>query len=169
MKYSLSLLFVCFTTLNGFAQYDLSKAFKQADSSLTQANGLLTRFDSLRVLTKEESIAHTAWEKLDGYINGLKTELKQYKDDDLKFPRHLFFERNEGKKLHVMLKEYQKLAIDKQPDSIVTQIKETLNLDFKDKKNWWHFLFEDVPVAAALTLLSKIQNDMIRCQRLFWQ
>lgn len=169
MKYCLTFLLVCFTVLNGFAQYDLSKGFKKVDSSLTQANGLLSKFDSLRLLSKEESIAHAAWEKLDGYINTLKAELKQYSDTDLKFPKHLFFERNEGKKLHVMLKQYQQLAIDNQPDSIVTQIKETLNLEVKGSKSWWKLYFEGVPVVAAITMLSKIQNDMINCQRLFWQ
>lgn len=169
MKYFLIPVLVCFTALNGMAQYDLSKGFKKLDSSLTQANGLLSKFDSLRMLTKEESIAHTAWEKLDGHINTLKEELKQYSDTDLKFPKHLFFERNEGKKLHVLLKQYQQLAIDNQPDSIVTQIKETLNLDVKGDKSWWKLYFEGVPVVAAITILSKIQNDLINCQRLFWR
>lgn len=169
MKFSLSLLLVCFTALNSFAQYDLSKGFKAVDSSLTQANGLLTKADSLRMLTKEESIAHTAWEKLDGHINTLKAELKQYSDDDLKFPKHLFFERNEGKKLHVLLKQFQELALDKQPDSIAKKIKETLNLDVKGGKSWWKLHFENLPVVAAITMLSKIQNDLLTGMRLLWQ
>ena len=165
MKYCSSLLLICFISLNGFAQYDLNQ-FRKVDSSSDKINSLLSKIETIKALTVEESKAQIAWEKLDGHINTLKAELKQYGDADLKFPKHLFFERNEGKKLYIMLKHFQELAIDKQPDSIATKMKETLNLDAKGQ-NWAKLYFENVPVIAAVTMLGNIQNDMLTCIKLF--
>ena len=112
------------------------------------------------------------------FIQGLKDEIltaaggdpkdptKTFKEDNLEVATRLLIKQGKGKQLYKILEDYKKnvLGIN---DTINTNFKNSLQVDLEkpkgragDKKNWEETYFHMVPTVAALTILSKFQNDV---------
>lgn len=119
------------------------------------------------------------------YLEALKKELKQeaglkkndagedvYKEDDLDAPTRLFISaapegKGKGKELFQKLSDFKKnlLAID---DTLATEVGNNLPLDLSIPKtnnkagndDWAYHYFHMTPAIAAITILSKLQNDV---------
>ena len=115
-------------------------------------------------------------DNLFNYIESLKTRLmhdagqKQsggdFKEDNLEAPTNLLVEGTQGKELHQKLQDYKKnlLGIDKQIDA---ELSKTLPIDLstpksnnEGNKEWEAAYFRMTPTIAAITMLSKFQNDV---------
>lgn len=74
--------------------------------------------------------------------------------------------RGKGPKLQKMIEDYRNnMAALLNDEGLKKIIYSSLNTDVSEKakalgKNWQEYMFEDMPVAAAVTLLSKLQNDV---------
>lgn len=74
--------------------------------------------------------------------------------------------RGKGPKLQKMIEDYRFVMSNMLNDERLKKIiNSNLNTDVSEKakalgKNWQEYMFEDMPVAAAVTLLSKLQNDV---------
>ena len=114
-------------------------------------------------------------------IDGFKKQLKEasdlkliegkevYKEDDLDAPTRFFIKEGNGAKLQASLKKYldelnaivpkedQKTAMPKLP--IDLSVPATQN---SENKTWEDVYFHMTPSVAALTILSKFQNDVLR-------
>jgi gliding motility-associated protein GldM len=91
---------------------------------------------------------------------------QKFKEDNLDIATRIMVEKGEGPKLLAMLTEYKKsvLAIDPSIDSAFKDVL-PVNLDKPVSKNkagktWEGAYFHMVPTVAALTILSKFQNDI---------
>ncbi|MFN4313006.1 MAG: gliding motility protein GldM [Chitinophagaceae bacterium] len=112
------------------------------------------------------------------YIQSLKAQIlkaadgdindpnKKFKEDNLDVATHLMVEKGEGKKLLGLLTDYKSkvLAID---PSIKKEFENSLPIDLskppttsKGNNTWEAAYFRMVPTVAALTILSKFQNDV---------
>jgi len=113
------------------------------------------------------------------YIDGLKKKIlvaadfnpakngdSSFKMDDLDIATRIMVNEGEGKKLHQMLSDYKKqlLAID---PLIAKEFEKSLQIDLsmprvqdKGLKTWELAYFHMVPTVAAVTILSKFQNDV---------
>ena len=112
------------------------------------------------------------------YIQGLKNTIlenaggdrnnpsKSFKEDNLDIATRLMVEKGEGKKLFTQLDQYKKniISID---TSIAKEFANSLPIDLstpptqnKGNKSWEAAYFRMVPTVAALTMLSKFQNDV---------
>ena len=89
-----------------------------------------------------------------------------YKQDNLDIATHILVDGGKGKELYKKLEEYkaQLLSIDPQ---IAQQFQNSLQIDLsmpkvqdKANKTWEGAYFHMVPTVAALTMLSKFQNDV---------
>src|SRR5258706_5279246 len=112
------------------------------------------------------------------YIQGLKDAIltksdgdpknpdKSYKEDNLDIPTRMMVDKGEGKKLLQKLTEFKKNMLGIDP-SIDSAFKDVLTIDLnipktqnKSNKTWESVYFHMVPTVAALTILSKFQNDV---------
>jgi gliding motility-associated protein GldM len=91
---------------------------------------------------------------------------KRYKDDNLDIPTRMMVDKGEGKKLLKMLTDFKTnvLGVD---TAINAAFKNSLPIDLsmpktesKSNKTWEQAYFHMVPTVAALTILSKFQNDI---------
>ncbi len=116
--------------------------------------------------------------KLYTYIQGLKDQIlidangdpkdpsKKFKEDNLDVATHLMVEKGEGKKLYDALAKYKQDILGVDP-MIKTEFEKTLQIDLtkphteaKGNNSWEAAYFRMVPTVAALTILSKFQNDV---------
>ena len=110
------------------------------------------------------------------YIQGLKDEIlrraggdpnnkeKRYKEDNLDIATRLMVDKGEGKKLLQQLSDFKNNVLGIDP-KIKTQFENSLQIDLKkppskSNKTWETAYFRMVPTVAALTILSKFQNDV---------
>lgn len=112
------------------------------------------------------------------YIQGLKTRImkdadgdinnpeKKFKEDNLDIATHIMVEKGEGKKLLGMLTDYKKNVLDVHPD-IKKEFENSLPIDLtkppttnKGNNTWEAAYFRMVPTVAAITILTKFQNDV---------
>lgn len=112
------------------------------------------------------------------YIQGLKDDIlrkangdpnnpdKSYKEDNLDIATRMMVDKGEGKNLYKHLDDFKKniLAIDPE---IAKEFSASLPIDLstpktqsKSNKSWEYAYFHMVPTVAALTILSKFQNDV---------
>lgn len=91
---------------------------------------------------------------------------KKFKEDNLDIATRLMVEKGKGKELYAKLDQYKKdiLNID---TSITKEFATSLPIDLsapptqnKGNKSWEAAYFRMVPTVAALTMLSKFQNDI---------
>lgn len=91
---------------------------------------------------------------------------KTFKEDNLDIATRIMVEKGEGKKLYAALEKYKKdvLAVDPAIDSA---FKNSLQIDLtmpptknKGNNSWEAAYFRMVPTVAAMTILSKFQNDI---------
>ena len=74
--------------------------------------------------------------------------------------------RGEGQKLFDSVNSYREYIINLVQDTVQKQIiKDNLSTNVPRKeenlsKNWQEYMFENIPVAAAVTILTKLQNDI---------
>lgn len=99
----------------------------------------------------------------DGDINNPE---KKFKEDNLDIATHILVEKGEGKKLYGMLSDYKEQVLNIHPD-IKKEFEKTLPIDLstppsqnKGNKTWEAAYFRMVPTVAALTILTKFQNDI---------
>src|SRR3981081_3649700 len=112
------------------------------------------------------------------YLDDLKTKIvkaaggdfakgdSSYKEDNLDVPTRIMVEQGQGKKLKQMLDDYKKNVLDVDPE-ITKEFSTSLPIDLsmprtknKSNKTWEAAYFHMVPAVAALTMLSKFQNDI---------
>jgi len=122
--------------------------------------------------------ARTMAEDVVTYIEGLKTKViqaadynpatKEYKEDDLEAPTRVMTDPGtEGKVLYDKLKQFRDnlLAID---PAIKTEFEKSLPIDLNipktnnkaNQNNWAASYFYMTPAVAAVTILSKFENDV---------
>lgn len=115
------------------------------------------------------------------YIQGLKDRIlkeaggdpnnpnKHFKEDNLDIATRIMVEKGEGKKLLTMLEDYKKNILGIQLDTATTREQfanalmqiELTKPTTKSKHNSWEAAyFRMVPTVAAMTILSKFQNDV---------
>ncbi len=90
-----------------------------------------------------------------------------YKEDDLEAPTHVMADPGtKGKELHEKLEEYKTKLLNISPE-IKSVFQNSLPLDLSTpkssgeiKKSWQDIYFNMVPTVAALTILTKFQNDI---------
>ncbi|HSU28014.1 MAG TPA: gliding motility protein GldM [Chitinophagaceae bacterium] len=95
-----------------------------------------------------------------------KDDTKSYKEDNLDIATRMFVDKGEGKKLLQTLTDYKKNVLDVD-SSINTEFANSLPMNLekpktqnKSNKSWESAYFHMVPTVAALTILSKFQNDV---------
>ena len=112
------------------------------------------------------------------YVQGLKDQIlresggdpnkpeQKFKEDNLDIPTRIMVEKGEGQKLLSALSKYKNdvLGIDREIDSAFKMVL-PINLEKPPSKNraaktWEGAYFHMVPTVAALTILSKFQNDV---------
>jgi len=128
--------------------------YPKAEMAISHAKGIYSYIQDLK-----GQILKAA----DGDIND---KTKKFKEDNLDIATRLMVDKGEGKKLYTALSKFKTdiLAIDPE---IQKEFATTLpiNLDKPDTKNkgnnsWEAAYFRMVPTVAALTMLSKFQNDV---------
>ncbi|HVZ57455.1 MAG TPA: gliding motility protein GldM [Chitinophagaceae bacterium] len=112
------------------------------------------------------------------YIDNLKTQIMTeagadpakgkltFKEDNLDVATRIMVEKGAGKKLYQMLDEYKKKVLSVDP-AINAEFQNSLPIDLtmpktqnKGNNTWEAAYFRMVPTVAALTMLSKFQNDV---------
>src|SRR4051812_4872399 len=95
-----------------------------------------------------------------------KKEDSSYKQDNLDVATRIMVTEGEGKKLRQMLQDYRDNLLKIDP-LIAADMKNSLQIDVsippvqnKGNKTWEDAYFHMVPTVAAITMLSKFQNDV---------
>lgn len=153
-------------------------------------NSTSTIMASLQDATQEPQTAEKAKEwypkaqqaqqlsdNINNYIQSLKTRILNESgydpsnpdskgEDNLEVATRIMVEHGEGKKLRNMLEQYRNQLLDIDP-AIRSQFEKTLQIDLsmpptvnKNNNTWQAAYFHMVPTVAALTILSKFQNDV---------
>lgn len=113
------------------------------------------------------------------YIDGLKTKIMdaagadiahgktEYKEDNLDVATRLMVDKKEGKELYKRLDQYKKDILNVDPASIGKEFATSLPIDLsmpptknKGNNDWSSAYFRMVPTVAAITMLSKFENDV---------
>jgi gliding motility-associated protein GldM len=169
---------------------EVIEAFRTVDKSLLKSNtnidsGNDALFSSLKAKTTESGVdkeklakwtghaneAKKLSDELFNYIEGLKKELKtasglklkdgveEFKMDDLNASSRLMDNQKKGKELDDKLKAYRAamLAIDPELND---EFKNTLAVEVDNTKDATTPSFRMMPTVAAVTLLSKFQNNV---------
>jgi gliding motility-associated protein GldM len=123
---------------------------------------------------KVQALSKTVYDKIQELKDRILTEAegdpndpnKRYKEDNLDIATRIMVEKGEGPKLLKMLEDYKRdiLGVN---DSIRSNFATTLPINLekpkssnKAGKTWEGAYFHMVPTVAALTILSKFQNDV---------
>ncbi len=128
----------------------------KADAAIKQANDLSA---SIEILKKELKV-QAGLQMVDG--------VEQFKEDDLEAATRLFGLKGEGPKLQSALAKFatdvsanipadKRAGLPKLPIDVSMPKTENANL-----KTWSDAYFHMTPTVAALTILSKFQNDVLR-------
>lgn len=127
----------------------------------------------------DQSIA--ASDKVAAYIENLKQELKKesgleikdgvevFKEDDLDAPTRYFSTQGNGPKLKAELEKFQTDLINIFPEKEREKVKNKIKFNIEpqagqdgQQRDWTVSYFHMTPTIAAITLLSKFQNDVKR-------
>jgi gliding motility-associated protein GldM len=144
---------------------------KKSDPSPATAQKAVVWFDKANQVKSQSANVYD-------YIHGIKAEIlkraggdinnknKKFKEDNLDITTRYMVEKGEGKKLYNKLAEYKKNILSIDP-AINVQFANSLQIDLttpptssKGNKTWEAAYFRMVPTVAALTILSKFQNDV---------
>lgn len=132
--------------------------------------------DSAKVWLPKAEQAKSLSDRLYNYIESLKTDLMvaadqkvpggEFKEDNLEASTHLFVEGPKGKELLQKLTDYRRDLLNIDPQ-INAEFQRTLPIDLavpktNDEANrqWEAYYFRMTPTLAALTMLSKFENDV---------
>ena len=165
-------------TATGVAEKKNSEIFKSFQKKVEDP----TTRDKAEIWLPKAQKAKSLSDEVYNFIEGLKAELKKeaglkmvdgkedFKEDDLDAATRLFISapptgKAKGKELYDKLKYFkdQLLAIDPE---MKADIGSNLPLDIpevksnKDKEEWAYKFFHMTPTVAAITMLSKFQNDI---------
>ncbi len=169
---------------------EVIEAFRTVDKSLVKSNvnleaGNTGLFASLAAKVNEAGVdkaklatwtghAQTAKklsEDFNTYLDGLKSELKKmsgakiedgvekYKDDDLNASSNLMDNQKKGKELDDKLKAYRTAMLAIDPE-IAKEFATTFPVEVDPNKDATTNSFRMMPTVAAVTLLSKYQNNI---------
>jgi gliding motility-associated protein GldM len=128
----------------------------KADAAIKMANDMASYIETLKVNLKKES----GLEMVDG--------VEQYKEDELEAATRIFTVKGEGPKLQAALDQFAKKVVENIPAEkraglpklpIDVSVPKTQNAN---NKTWTDAYFHMTPTVAAITILSKFQNDVLR-------
>ena len=158
------------TTVNNSTQTILESLDKKKSDPATAVKAVLWHPKAQQVSAYSKTVYD--------YIQGLKDQIltaaggkpgdpsKNFKEDNLDIATRIMVEKGAGKQLFNMLGQYKKnvLAVD---PAIQTAFANSLQIDLtapptknKGNKSWESAYFRMVPTVAAMTILSKFQNDV---------
>ncbi|HMI78711.1 MAG TPA: hypothetical protein VK484_07950, partial [Ferruginibacter sp.] len=167
----------------------VDKSLQSSNASISTSNGILYKSLS-EMMTKDETKVQAAiWQPLaekaktyaaevDSYINDLKLELKQgaglvikddgkedFKEDNLDASTRIFETNGKGDALKAKLEDYKRKILELDP-----KIRAKFEANFpistegvegrEGKKDFTTGYFHMTPTVAALTMLSKFQNNV---------
>ena len=157
---------------------NLSAASSTLYKSLTDKLSDPKTADKAKIWEPKAEKAKKLSDDMTTYLDGLKVQLKKgsdltmvdnkesFKEDNLDAATHLFDTQGEGKKLEAKLLEYRKAMLAIDPE-ISTKFEKTLPIDLAppksqdgSTKDFTTSYFHMTPTVAALTLLSKFQNNV---------
>lgn len=170
--------------LNAFKTID--KSLLNANNTIDEKNATL--FASLKQKLNDAKSSELAavWmpkaekakqlsDEMAMYVEGIKNKIKEesgleasgkYSESNLDVPTKLLVDGKLGKELYQKLTDYKKALLNIDPD-INTQFQNSLTLDVsmpkvddKTNKTWEAAYFRMTPSIAAITILSKFQNDI---------
>lgn len=128
----------------------------KADSAIKMANDLAANIEGLKLQLKQAADLDT----IDG--------VEEYKESDLEAATHLMGVKGEGAKLQAALDEFSKKVVTVVPaDKRSKLAKLPIDVSVPKTQNitnatWTDAYFHMTPTVAALTILSKFQNDVLR-------
>ena len=159
----------------------IDKSNKVISESLADALNDPKKAEQAKIWQPKADAALKVAAEMSAYIEDLKGKLKKeadlkiedgkevFKEDDLSAATRLFDEGGEGVKLHDRLQEFKKNVIQSLPaeDQKVVEPKLPIDLSIPTSNNmasnsWTTAYFHMTPTVAALTMLSKFQNDVKR-------
>ncbi|MDP4261096.1 MAG: gliding motility protein GldM [Bacteroidota bacterium] len=116
--------------------------------------------------------------EVNSFIQSLKDEIltksggdpkdpaKSYKEDNLDVPTRIMIDKGAGKNLYTKLSDFKTKVLNVDPE-INKEFAQSLPINLEGpggkeggKKSWEYAYFHMVPSVAALTILSKFQNDV---------
>ena len=167
----------------------VDKSLQSSNTSISTSNGILYKSLSEMKSKPETQVQAAIWQPLaektktytaevDSYINDLKLELKKgaglkikedgtedFKEDNLDASTRLFETNGKGNELKAKLEDYKKKILDLDP-----KIRAKFEANFpistdgvqgkEGKKDFTTGYFHMTPTVAALTMLSKFQNNL---------
>lgn len=166
----------------------VDKSLQSSNTNITSSNGILYKSLSEMLNKNETKLQAAIWQpkaeeakklaaSLDTYINELKVELKKgaglvikdgkedFKEDNLDASTRLFETNGKGNELKAKLEDFKKKILDLDP-KIRAKFESnfpvsTEGVDGKEgKKDFTTGYFHMTPTVAALTILSKFQNNV---------
>ncbi|WP_245645523.1 type IX secretion system motor protein PorM/GldM [Niabella ginsenosidivorans] len=158
------------------ANETIDKKTQTIFASLTEkANDPKTQ-ELARIWAPKAERAKQLSDEISGYIESLKTQIKEasglnsktgaYKESNLDVPTHLMVDKKNGEELHKRLTDYKSALLALDPE-INTEFQNTLPLDLSmpkvknsNNRTWSAAYFRSTPSVAAITILSKFQNDV---------
>ena len=167
----------------------VDKSLQSSNASISTSNGILYKSLEDMKTKPETQVQAAIWQPLaekaktysaevDSYINNLKQELKKgaglviksdgtedFKEDNLDASTRLFETNGKGNELKAKLEEYKKKILDLDP-----KVRAKFEANFpistegvegkEGKKDFTTGYFHMTPTVAALTMLSKFQNNV---------
>lgn len=171
--------------LNGFSIVE--ESLNRTTSNSARENTII--FDELEKMMKSNPTKVRQWfeqattvktmsDSLYNYAQALKLQIVHEADgkdadplnienkDNLEAASHVMLApgTGQGQKLYEAINSYRERILKFVTDPVQKKIiASNLSTELKNKalgKNWQEYMFEDMPVAAAVTLLSKLQSDV---------
>ena len=162
--------------LDGFAivQDGLQRTIRQtANENEAVYQGMKRQYDSNPVKVKQwydkalQVREHTdrIFSFIDSLRSGIDSRAGVVKDDMEAVSQVMLSPTtNNGQRLYDMMNDYRTLMLEMVTDTVKRNtINRNLSTDCpqtEDNKDWQHYLFEAMPTAAAITILTKMQNDI---------
>lgn len=158
------------------ANETIDKKTKTIFASLSEkANDPKTQ-ELARIWMPKAEQAKQLSDEVSTFIEGLKTEIKDasgfnakngaYKESNLDVPSRIMIDKNRGDELLKKLTAYKSAMLSLDPE-INAEFKNSLPLDLSmpevknsNNKTWAAAYFRSTPSVAAITILSKFQNDI---------
>ncbi|MEO6069058.1 MAG: gliding motility protein GldM [Chitinophagaceae bacterium] len=174
--------------LNAFKTVDRSlintnKTINASTSTIVKSlEGLTTKQETAekaKIWYAKAQQAQTLTNDMNSYIEGIRMRIlkeaefdpakngdSNFKQDNLDIATRIMVTEGEGKKLQQKLKDYKQALLNIDP-LIAKEFENSLQIDVnpppvqsKANKTWQDAYFQMVPTVAAITILSKFQNDV---------
>jgi gliding motility-associated protein GldM len=160
---------------SGLAQTKINGIFKSFETKMTDPN--VVTAEKAKVWNAKadnaRQLAEAVYKEIQGYKELILKESdfdktdSSFKMDNLDIATRIFVEEKKGKQLEQRLKDLREKLLSIDPD-IRKQFENTLPIDLTppkveniaNKGDWSSSYFRMVPTVAAITILSKFQNDV---------